>query len=84
MEFSQPKPGWFRSFYYFYFTKIMPRLGGWVAGKDLPYTYLADTVRQWPEPDTIRREMEQNGFQEVQVWKILRGIAAIHAGMVSK
>lgn len=83
LEFSQPKPGWFRQFYYFYFTHIMPRLGGLVAGRALPYTYLADTVKHWPESETVRREMERNGFKEVKVRSIWRGIAAIHTGVAA-
>lgn len=81
LEFTTP--GWqpFRTLYLTYFLKILPLVGKLVSRNDTAYTYLPESVRQFPEPPELAAKMERAGFGEV-AWKTLSGgIAALHWGV---
>lgn len=84
LEFSRPHPQWFRALYYFYFTKIMPWIGGLVTGRPKSYHYLAETVLKFPDQEALKKEMEKNGFIDVEYRNNFFGVTAIHTGKVSK
>lgn len=80
LEFSRPAPGWFGSLYHFYFTKILPRVGGLISGDRDAYSYLPRTVLEWPSPDELAAEMEQEGLESCGYELLARGIACLHWG----
>lgn len=80
LEFTTP--GWqpFRGLYLFYFLKVLPAVGRLVSKHGSAYTYLPESVLQFPEPAALARKMEAAGFAEVG-WRTLSGgIAALHWG----
>lgn len=84
LEFSRPQPQWFRALYYFYFTMIMPWIGGGITGRPDSYHYLADTVLKFPDQEALKKEMGKNGFIDVKYRNNFFGVTAIHTGKVSK
>lgn len=84
LEFSRPHPQWFQALYYFYFTKMMPWIGGLVTGRLESYYYLAETVLKFPDQDALKKEMEKNGFIDVKYRNNFFGVTAIHTGKVLK
>src|SRR3954471_4209531 len=75
-------PSWqpFRALYLGYFLKVLPLVGRVVSKHNTAYTYLPESVREFPEPRELKAKMERAGFGGVE-WKTLSGgIAALHWG----
>lgn len=49
LEFAKPIKSPFKEFYYFYFTKILPFLGRVVSKDNRAYTYLPESVNEFPD-----------------------------------
>jgi demethylmenaquinone methyltransferase / 2-methoxy-6-polyprenyl-1,4-benzoquinol methylase len=80
LEFTTPQWQPFRSLYLGYFLRVLPLVGRLVSKHNTAYTYLPESVRQFPEPPELKAKMERAGFDEVE-WKTLSGgIAALHWG----
>lgn len=77
LEFSTPQ-AWLRPFYDAYSKHVIPRLGALVAGRREAYRYLVDSIREFPDQETLKAQMEEVGFQAVTYRNLSFGIAAIH------
>jgi demethylmenaquinone methyltransferase/2-methoxy-6-polyprenyl-1,4-benzoquinol methylase len=60
--------------------KVLPRLGQMVAGDAESYQYLAESIRTFPDQETLAGMMRDAGLEHVTVRNLSGGIAAIHAG----
>jgi demethylmenaquinone methyltransferase/2-methoxy-6-polyprenyl-1,4-benzoquinol methylase len=80
LEFSTPRVRLVRAVYHAYFHHVLPRIGGLVSGHRTAYTYLPDSVKNFPETTVLASRMQAAGFTDVQ-WRALTfGIAAVHVG----
>lgn len=81
LEFTEP-PNWLvRVGYLFYFRRVLPVLGRIVSGHPWAYTYLPESVKEFPGPQAFAGLFEAVGFDQVG-WKLVTGgIAAIHWGV---
>ncbi len=59
---------------------VLPRLGQAIAGDRESYRYLAESIRTFPDQETLAAMMREAGFARVTVRNLSGGIAAIHAG----
>jgi demethylmenaquinone methyltransferase / 2-methoxy-6-polyprenyl-1,4-benzoquinol methylase len=59
---------------------VLPVLGRIVAGDEDSYQYLAESIRTFPDQQTLAEMMETAGLSRVTVRNLSGGIAAIHAG----
>lgn len=82
LEFSMPRGRLLGGLYRFYFTRVLPRLGGWISGDAGAYRYLPDTVLAWPSPDELCAEMQALGLQECGYQLLSGGIACLSFGRV--
>lgn len=80
LEFSQPAIPGIREAFNFYFTRVLPRIGGLVSGSRCAYEYLPDSVRGFPPQKELSALMEKVGFTNVEYMNLTGGIAAIHIG----
>ncbi len=80
LEFSSPVIPGFRGLFNFYFTKILPRIGGVVSGSQGAYEYLPDSVSKFPDQKSLAELMRSSGFESVEYTNLTGGIAAIHTG----
>lgn len=80
LEFPPPPKGGFGALYRFYFTKVLPLVGGIISGKPSAYQYLPESVERFPSPQALADLMRQAGFQKVQYQLFTGGIAALHVG----
>jgi len=78
LEFSTPIVPGFRELFQFYFTTILPRIGGIVSGSRGAYEYLPDSVSKFPDQKNLARMMRETGFFDVEYKNLTGGIAAIH------
>ncbi len=80
LEFSTPILPGFREAFQFYFSNILPRIGGAVSGSRGAYEYLPDSVSKFPDQKNLARLMRETGFSDVEYKNLTGGIAAIHTG----
>ncbi|MCQ8183899.1 class I SAM-dependent methyltransferase [Parvularcula maris] len=78
LEFSQPPQDGFRTLYDRYSDVVIPRLGEAVAGDRESYQYLVDSIRRFPGPEALAREIEEAGFRRVRFERFTGGIAVLH------
>jgi demethylmenaquinone methyltransferase / 2-methoxy-6-polyprenyl-1,4-benzoquinol methylase len=80
LEFSTPLVPGFRQAFQFYFSNILPRIGGVVSGSRGAYEYLPDSVSRFPDQKNLVKMMQETGFSEVEYKNLTGGIAALHTG----
>jgi demethylmenaquinone methyltransferase / 2-methoxy-6-polyprenyl-1,4-benzoquinol methylase len=80
MEFSPAVLPQLKSIYDAYSFKILPWLGQKVAGDRESYTYLAESIRTFPEPDILSVEMRDAGFGNITQTPMTGGIVWMHSG----
>ena len=80
LEFSRLKVAAFAPVYDAWSFQVLPRMGKLVAGDADSYTYLAESIRTFPDQDTLAGMMRAAGFARVAVRNLSGGIAAIHSG----
>jgi demethylmenaquinone methyltransferase / 2-methoxy-6-polyprenyl-1,4-benzoquinol methylase len=80
MEFSPGvRPG-IKPLYEIYCMEILPRLGDFVANDRAAYTYLAESIRQFPKQEDLAKRMEKAGLEKAKWLNLTGGIAVIHSG----
>jgi len=80
LEFTVPPNLLMRAGYLFYFHRILPIVGRVVSGHPWAYTYLPESVKEFPGPTELGALFEAVGFTDVG-WSLLTGgIAALHWG----
>jgi len=80
LEFSSPVAPGFRALFRFYFTRVLPRIGGLVSGSRGAYEYLPDSVTRFPDQKRLAELMRAEGFEGVEYSNLTGGIAALHTG----
>ena len=80
LEFSSPIVPGFSQAFNFYFTRILPRIGGAVSRSRGAYQYLPDSVSKFPNQARLAALMRETGFDDVEYTNLTGGIAAIHIG----
>lgn len=78
LEFTVPPNPVVRSGYLFYFNRVLPVIGRIVSGHPWAYTYLPESVREFPGPRELGGLLSGAGFDTVE-WSLQSfGIAALH------
>ena len=67
--------------YDWYSFSVLPRLGKLVAGDDVSYRYLAESIRMHPGQEELKSLMQQTGFGHVDYHNMTGGIVALHVGI---
>lgn len=82
LEFTVPPNRVMRAGYHFYFHHVLPVVGRLVSGHPWAYTYLPESVKEFPGPKELSALFDKVGFQDTG-WRLLSGgIAALHWGRV--
>lgn len=80
LEFSRPSVPGLRGLFQFYFTRVLPRIGGLLSGSRGAYEYLPDSVSKFPDQQSLADMMRKTGFKGVEFQNLTGGIAALHTG----
>lgn len=80
LEFPPPPKGVFGHLFRFYFLQVLPRVGGWLSGQRGAYTYLPESVLNFPPPATLAKMLEHTGFHDVSFKVQTFGVSALHTG----
>jgi demethylmenaquinone methyltransferase/2-methoxy-6-polyprenyl-1,4-benzoquinol methylase len=79
LEFSKVwKP--LQRVYDLYSFKVLPWLGGRVAGDAPAYRYLAESIRMHPDQARLAAMLERAGLSRVEVFNLAAGVVALHRG----
>ena len=80
LEFSMPRRFPVVHLYKFYFLKVLPFFGKMFSGHREAYTYLPESVLQFPDGDRFVKLMREAGFANVKEKRLTLGIASIYTG----
>ena len=80
LEFSRVQVAALGPAYDAWSFQVLPRLGRAVAGDADSYQYLAESIRTFPDQDTLAEMLRAAGLSRVRYRNLTGGIAAIHTG----
>lgn len=80
LEFSKPSKFPVKQIYNFYFKRILPFIGKIISKDNSAYTYLPESVSQFPEKHNFIAELEKAGFINCNFKSLSFGIATIYKG----
>ncbi|HEX7626877.1 MAG TPA: bifunctional demethylmenaquinone methyltransferase/2-methoxy-6-polyprenyl-1,4-benzoquinol methylase UbiE [Gaiellaceae bacterium] len=78
LEITQPR-GLLRPFFRLWFDRIVPLVGKVLPGGSA-YAYLPESVKRFPDADTLAALMRDCGFGEVRYRLLAGSIVALHTG----
>lgn len=80
LEFSRPTMFPFKQLYQFYFKYILPLVGRLISKDQAAYTYLPDSVRNFPDGKDFLNILDRIGFLKTQCRPLTLGISSIYVG----
>ena len=80
LEFSKPAHFPVKQVYHFYFKNILPLIGRIISKDQSAYTYLPDSVQEFPSGDKFIKHLKNCGFVELKIIPLSFGIATIYSG----
>lgn len=80
LEFSKPKQFPIKQLYSFYFKNILPMIGRIISKDQSAYTYLPDSVQEFPSGGQFLKHLRDVGFGELKMFSLSFGIASIYCG----
>ncbi len=82
MEITHPQAPIFKQAFTLYFYKLVPIIGGLVAGDPQAYRYLPNSLTRFPPAEPLKRIMQEAGYRNVYYRLMGLGTMAIHVGEV--
>jgi len=80
LEFSQlPNPG-LQQLYDLYSFNVIPTMGQVIANDRDSYQYLVESIRKFPNQETLLGMVRAAGFEQANYRNLSMGIAALHSG----
>jgi len=83
LELSKPSAPVFKQAYYLYFDRIVPVLGKMGVGLDGPYSYLPNSLKNFPHQSEIKKMFEAEGLINTGYHELTGGIVTVHEGTVA-
>lgn len=80
MEFSKVGLPALAKIYDTWSFQVLPRLGQSIAGDGESYQYLAESIRRFPDQESLAGMLRETGFERVDWQNLSGGICAIHRG----
>jgi demethylmenaquinone methyltransferase/2-methoxy-6-polyprenyl-1,4-benzoquinol methylase len=80
LEFSRFQVAVLETLYERWSFSVMPRVGRVVAGDEESYRYLAESIRTFPDQDTLADMMRAARLDRVAYENLSGGVVAIHSG----
>lgn len=82
LELSKPGAPVFKQAYYFYFNYLVPILGRLGIGVNGPYSYLPNSLKDFPHQSEIRDLFAELGLAGARYYELTGGIVSVHVGTV--
>jgi len=81
LEFSKPVKSPVRQLYNFYFLNVLPLIGRIFSKNKNAYSYLPESVMQFPDNEQFMELMMKAGLSSVKQKKLTWGVASIYTGV---
>lgn len=78
LEFSKPVSAPFKQIYMFYFRRILPFIGRVISKDNSAYTYLPESVNEFPDGESFLSILADVGFVKNQCFRQTFGIASVY------
>lgn len=78
LEFSKPEKFPVKQFYNFYFKNILPVFGKLFSKDKFAYTYLPESVKEFPSGDKFIIKLSEAGFKNISVKRFAFGISTVY------
>ena len=79
-EFSKPPRAFLRAGYGAYMKYVMPRVVDVASSNPEAYSYLAESIADWPDQVTLSQWLRGAGFTRVAYRNLTSGVVALHRG----
>ena len=80
LEFSHPVVPLLKPLYDLYSFRVLPLLGKLVAKDEDSYRYLAESIRLFPDQETLLGMLREAGLEDCRYHNLSGGIVAVHRG----
>lgn len=77
-EFSTPPNVAWRALYAFYRDNVLPRVASIVSSNTEAYSYLSESIENWPDQQHLATVLHEAGWREVAFRDLSGGIVALH------
>lgn len=78
LEFSKPRVFPVKQIYNFYFKAILPTIGKLISKDSSAYTYLPESVSQFPEREEFLKKLKKVGFNNCTFKALSFGISSLY------
>ncbi|CAM4384684.1 MAG: Ubiquinone/menaquinone biosynthesis C-methyltransferase UbiE [Legionella sp.] len=78
LEFSTPTFPGLKPVYDWYSFNVLPKIGKLFAQDEASYQYLAESIRMHPNQQTLKKMIEDAGFEDCTYHNLSGGIVALH------
>lgn len=79
-EFSKPPRALLRAGYNAYLNLLAPVVAGLTSSNPEAYRYLVESIRDWPDQQTLSQWIRGVGFTRVAYRNLTAGVVALHRG----
>ncbi len=81
LEFSSPAWQPMKAIYGWYFRKVLPRVGQWLArNRQAAYNYLPASVGQFPQGEALADRLRAAGLVDISIHCLTGGVATLYVG----
>lgn len=80
LEISHPPGKIFGGLFHFYFYRLAPLFGSIMGKAAEEYTYLPNSLTQFPGAPELQAIMEEVGWNDVHFYRLSGGMVAVHVG----
>ena len=77
-EFSRPSHPVWRGVYSRYLRHVLPRIARLVSSNAAAYTYLAESIEDWPDQRGLAFRLRRAGWRDIGYRNLSGGIVALH------
>jgi demethylmenaquinone methyltransferase/2-methoxy-6-polyprenyl-1,4-benzoquinol methylase len=80
LELTTPEKGFFRRIYLGYFKRVLPLIGSFFSKHNNAYSYLPESVLNFPDPVCFSKTMKTAGFENIRFKQMTFGIVTLFVG----
>jgi demethylmenaquinone methyltransferase/2-methoxy-6-polyprenyl-1,4-benzoquinol methylase len=80
LELTPPEKGFFRQIYLGYFKRVLPLIGSFFSKHTNAYSYLPESVLNFPDPVSFSNTMKAAGFEQIRFKQMTFGIVTLFVG----
>lgn len=82
LELTTPRGALLRALYALYLKGLLPVIGRVVSGDSRAYSYLAESIMEFPSPGEFSGTMRRAGLTDVKATALTLGVAHLHEGTI--